>query len=355
MAEEKLISIIVPTSNRGKILEQLLPLLFEQIKRHREEVELIVCDNASSDDTVAILEKIQLSNESCFSLVKYDAREDDVGAAIARAGENGTGKYIQFWSDDDLPCPFMIDIWIDVLRRHPDVGCVMANRLISSQNDFFPLLPVGNLRCADKSFVFYEKEYAESEDFIESTANTTGFLGNYLVLRAAWKKGMSFYNAECLGYQFFTPLFAGLKGMHCVYFSYPILIQRQFDNPRYIDYWPLYLYIGLSRVYKILEQANVISDWRKPYYKYRFCKEPTSAHVWQLLYRCASRPDIYLPHKSEIVGIQPTRIRRCAAMLIGRSMFEVRVGRILYWFLYGSIISRACRKVLQKLRDRMCA
>lgn len=344
----KLISIIVPTSNRGKILEQSLPLLFGQIKRHIDEVELIICDNASSDDTIAILERFQLSNESCFSLVKYNVREDDIGAAIARAGENGTGKYIQFWGDDDLPSPFMIDVLLDILRRYPGVGCVVSNRMLSSQDNFFPLLPVKNLRCVNQSFGRYEKEYANCEDFIEDTASITGFLGNYLVLRSAWKNGMSFYDTDCLGYQFLTPLFAGLRGLHCVYLGYPILIQRQFDSPRYIDYWPLYLYIGLSRVYKILEQANVISDWRKPYYEYRFCKEPTSAHVWQLLYRCAAHPDIYLPYKSEIVGIQPTRIRRLAAQLIGRSMFEVRVGRIIYWLLCRSIVSRVCRKVFQK-------
>lgn len=312
---DKLISVILPTSNRGVILSESIPLFAEQVVRNREFVEFVVCDNASSDDTVVRIRELQRKYD-WLSFVRYDEREEDIGASIARSAENAHGDYILFWGDDDIPGPAMLDVLLSAVRRSPEVACIMMNRVQARQKEFVPFMPATNLQMLGKHYPGLYTEYDTAQDFIYANAAEYGFLGAYLIRRSAWLEGMKWYDASCFGYQFQVPLYCGLKNKSCIRINYPMLIQRLFASPRYADSWPLYCYVGLPRVYKIVQKAGVIDDWRIPVRGFRY-PSSTMSFVEQMLGKCRRNRSLYLPVVREMADNQESGVRRIAALSVG--------------------------------------
>lgn len=344
----KLLSILLPTSNRGAILCKSLPLLAEQIKRNKDLVELIICDNASSDDSLKILRSMQ-DQDHFFEIKRYTEREDDVGASIARCADNGTGEYINFWSDDDIPSPFMVDAMLNVLRNHPNVACVMMNRMegYSPSGHLIPLLPINGVGVLNRTYTGEEICYTSAEDFIYAHARHFGFIGNFVVRRSAWNKGMQYYSREHLGYQFQAPLLCGLHGCECVYLNYPLLIQRQI-KPRYINQWPLYLYVGYARVCKAIERAGVVRDWRKIYNGYRFVG---SLHrdFWNVTHICIPNRTIYLPYVDEMISNQTSKLTKVVFSLIRVPAWLSCVPKFLFWLTMSSLLGCISRKIVRRI------
>jgi glycosyltransferase involved in cell wall biosynthesis len=97
---QPLVSVITPTYNAELFIEETIHSVQAQTYTNWE---LIIVDDASSDTTVAILEKYAAADKR----IKYYRLETNSGAAIARntAIENASGSYIAFLDADDLWMP----------------------------------------------------------------------------------------------------------------------------------------------------------------------------------------------------------------------------------------------------------
>lgn len=142
---EGLVSIIVPCYNRAGIVEETLESAWRQTYR---PVELIVVDDGSTDNSVAVIsEWIHRKNNECdrdFS-IKTISQEN---GGVSKARNTGllacTGEYIQFVDSDDILHPEKLDIQVAALRQHKADFCVCNIRYfiesIESDNtivDFF--------------------------------------------------------------------------------------------------------------------------------------------------------------------------------------------------------------------------
>jgi len=118
------ISIIIPTHNRP----HLLPRAVESARAAGREVEIIIVDDASIDETA----------ELCRSLsgIKYLRVEVNQGVAGARniGILAGTGEYIAFLDDDDLRLPGSLDLQAAALDAHPESGFVCGAMIMADQN-----------------------------------------------------------------------------------------------------------------------------------------------------------------------------------------------------------------------------
>src|SRR5216684_5678821 len=94
------ISVIIPTHSRPK----LLPRAIESARAAGTDVEIIVVDDASADDTAA----------ACRELadIKYVRLDRNQGVAGARNVGllASTGDFIAFLDDDDLRLPGSLEI-----------------------------------------------------------------------------------------------------------------------------------------------------------------------------------------------------------------------------------------------------
>jgi abequosyltransferase len=97
-----LLTIAVPTYGRAACLRELLSLLEDQLKRE-PRVELIISDNASTDDTPTVVHEFVSRGLN----VRYIRNANNIGpdANFLQCFEQARGKYVWLFSDDDLIVP----------------------------------------------------------------------------------------------------------------------------------------------------------------------------------------------------------------------------------------------------------
>jgi glycosyltransferase involved in cell wall biosynthesis len=125
------VTVLVPTYNRGPYLREAMASVLAQTA---QDLELVICDNASTDDTRDIV--ASFADER----VRLVARPENVGMIEnhrrALAEEAGDATYVVMISDDDLLEPTMVEETAAVLDENPSVGMVHgAFRLIGQHGE----------------------------------------------------------------------------------------------------------------------------------------------------------------------------------------------------------------------------
>lgn len=116
-------SVIIPTHDRPHLLVRAV----ESARTAGTDVEIIVVDDASIDDTA----------EVCRGLkdIEYVRLERNQGVAGARnvGIMKSTGKYIAFLDDDDVRLPGSLDAQAAVMDQNPDAGFVCGAMIMADQ------------------------------------------------------------------------------------------------------------------------------------------------------------------------------------------------------------------------------
>jgi len=117
------VSLIIPTFNRP----HLLPRCVESAHHAGSNVEVIVVDDASRDETASVCQT--LPN------VKYVRLDANRGVAGARNEglRASTSEYVGFLDDDDLRLPNSIDVQVKMLEAEPDAGMVYGRALYGDE------------------------------------------------------------------------------------------------------------------------------------------------------------------------------------------------------------------------------
>ena len=119
-----LTSIIIPTHDRPA----LLPRAVESARRAGAEIEIVVVDDGSTDET----------RDVCASLrdVVYVRLEERHGVGYARAAgiAASSGTYISFLDDDDARLPGSIDRQLAILETAPDAALVYGQTYRATQS-----------------------------------------------------------------------------------------------------------------------------------------------------------------------------------------------------------------------------
>ena len=105
-----LVSVIIPTYNRGWIIKEAIDSVLSQ---HFGKIELIVVDDGSTDNTMDILD--------AYARDIIVLRQDNRGASAARnAGIScASGQLIAFLDSDDLWLPEKVSSQVDFFHSNP--------------------------------------------------------------------------------------------------------------------------------------------------------------------------------------------------------------------------------------------
>lgn len=134
----KLLSITIPTYNRAKYLDLCLAQIKKNLVGFEDEIEVLVSDNASTDDTAAIIER----HRAAGLVLTYSRNPTNIGmdrnfhACFTKA----SGKYVWIFSDDSVMLDGAVETLLRILRED-DYGVVFLNHYDYDQ-DY--LQPVGN-------------------------------------------------------------------------------------------------------------------------------------------------------------------------------------------------------------------
>lgn len=118
MTARPLISVVTPSYNQGAFIEQTIRSVLGQ---DYPNVEYIIIDGGSSDDTVDIINRYE-------SRLAYWISEKDQGAAdaIAKGFRKATGTILAYLNSDDLYLPGALDAVARAMNQ-PGVDVVYGN------------------------------------------------------------------------------------------------------------------------------------------------------------------------------------------------------------------------------------
>jgi glycosyltransferase involved in cell wall biosynthesis len=122
--ERPLLSCSITTYNRAHWLKHTLPRLIEAARPFRGRVEVVVCDNTSTDGTADLVGRF--AGTPGFSSHRNPANLGMLGnlGATARASN---GAYVWLIGDDDLIIEGAIEAVLAGLEAHPDVEMAYMN------------------------------------------------------------------------------------------------------------------------------------------------------------------------------------------------------------------------------------
>ena len=130
------ISIIIPTRNRANYLKRGLDKILES---DYPNLEIIIIDGASTDDTVPLL-------KSYGNRITKWVSEPDGGEyfAVNKGLNFATGEIIKFMSDDDVLLPQSLGIAGKYFLEHHDIDVVFG------QQKWYVSTPQANVLVYDK-------------------------------------------------------------------------------------------------------------------------------------------------------------------------------------------------------------
>lgn len=113
----RLLTIAIPTFNRSAKVVRAVRMFIEQIEKAglAESVGILVSNNASSDDTAAVMESLAATRPECLAFVTQPANLGFDGN-VAFLYEHCRSRYMWLFGDDDLPLEGAVERVVTVLR-----------------------------------------------------------------------------------------------------------------------------------------------------------------------------------------------------------------------------------------------
>lgn len=166
------VSVCVPTFNRAVYLTHCLRSILRQTF---QDFELIVVDNASTDETPDAVAQLKDPR------LRYHRNPTNIGQIpnINHAIELARGEYVSICHDDDLFAPHMLERELEVMSDHPEVVLVhTAVWLLSATGNIRGIHRVSRRDYLLKSREAFLRYLALSHDIVFSTV---------MVRRAAYR------------------------------------------------------------------------------------------------------------------------------------------------------------------------
>lgn len=153
-----LVSVVIPSYQRGYILSRAIASALEQTYAARE---VIVVDDGSSDDTRAVVAKFGEHVRYHFQANAGVSAARNVGMRMAR------GEFIAFLDSDDQWLPWKLELQVAFLRSFPRVGMVWTD--MAAINDHGEIVSPAYLRT-----LYHAYRYVRTEEmFADSGAIRT--------------------------------------------------------------------------------------------------------------------------------------------------------------------------------------
>jgi glycosyltransferase involved in cell wall biosynthesis len=121
------ISIVVPTFQQGRFIERTLASIVSQ---EYENLEIIVMDGGSTDETLEIVDRYR-SHIAVFVSEKDGGQSD----AIRKGFQRATGEFVTWLNSDDTYVPGALNAVGRYLARHPRCRFVYGDRDVIDEFD----------------------------------------------------------------------------------------------------------------------------------------------------------------------------------------------------------------------------
>lgn len=128
-----LVSVVIPCYNHQSFVQDSIQSVIDQSYKN---IELIIIDDGSKDNSVQKIEEMILPCEQRFARFEFRNRPNKgLSATLNEALEWCQGKYFAGLASDDLILPHKTEVQVSFLEQHPEVNSVFAGvKLIDSRH-----------------------------------------------------------------------------------------------------------------------------------------------------------------------------------------------------------------------------
>jgi len=177
-----LVSIITPSYNQGRYIEETL---LSVLKQDYPRIEYLVIDGGSTDNSVEVINKYR--DRLAFFVSEKDRGQSD---AINKGFKKATGEIIAWLNSDDVYTEHAVSRAVDVLQNNPECGFVYGNVLsMDMQSEVFNTMIFGDWGLAE---LMRFKIISQPGLFMRKSAlDAVGFLDpdyHYLMDHHLWLK-----------------------------------------------------------------------------------------------------------------------------------------------------------------------
>lgn len=303
----KLLSIVIPTLNRCEYLKITLNLILPQVENHLDEVELVVCNNASKDETDAYMK--ELCKEKSYIRYKYFDEYVEVGQSLIRSVGEAQGEYVVLWGDDDIPMPFFTETILGIIKKNPDVGIIHCNRLAGKDTKY----GMRDIHVQERVLELDEEGIYPIDKFVERFIISLGFISSLIFRKDGWDRGIPNYNEQYFGYEHLSIIIHGNKDRMCYYVPYPLEYQRLPYERDFSIKWPLYRFVGVPNMMTDFDKygitCNSMLEWEKT--RNRKLKD----FIWNMMYTTQDRT-FFKPLCKELNKYQHSMARKAMTYFI---------------------------------------
>jgi len=243
---EVLLSVAIPTLNRRKLLEITLSQLIPQIDKYNN-IELIVSDNCSTDDTHLLFENNGKFLKDNITYRRFDEKVD-ADNSFKRTVDLTNGKYVVLFGDDDIPLPGFIDEVIKTLIKYSEISILYVNRIVGDENmqncSFIPHI--------NQTFGTYLYNIS---DFIKEFTHWPGFVTCLIFSKKLWNNTSDLIS-DFSGYDFLFRIYLGSKDSQACFLASPLILQRR-GIQSWKKFWPTYWLVSMPGLLSELEKKDV--------------------------------------------------------------------------------------------------
>lgn len=133
---EPLVSVVIPTYNHSTLLKSAIESVLSQTYKN---IEIIVIDNHSTDDTEEIISEFK-----CDYLKYIKIHNNGVIALSRNIGiKNATGEWLAFLDSDDIWYPKKIEIVVNSINENPECKVFCTDENIKNENGIYGVLKYG--------------------------------------------------------------------------------------------------------------------------------------------------------------------------------------------------------------------
>ena len=157
------VSVVIPTFNRADYVQVAIQSVLQQTYR---DLEIIVCDDGSTDNTVEVVRSIQESSDLpvLLEVLPYNL---GVSAARNKAIYLAQGDLIAFLDSDDSWLPEKLNKQVNFLDSNPEyigVGCALENQVVGKKLNKYTLK--NRLNSSDDLFQFLYRCFITTSCFL---------------------------------------------------------------------------------------------------------------------------------------------------------------------------------------------
>ena len=256
----KLFTIIIPTYNRSKQLEENLRAALPQVEKYKDYARVYVSDNNSPDDTENVVKRYLAKYPDCLI---YFRQEKNIGGTpnFFHAARRVNSKYICLSGDDDFLSPYYLETVIPILISDANYSFVNYNLITVNYDKSI-------LGIRDK--VSLRKTYQCGGDFLKEHLIVPSLMTSNIFVRDLFlKESESARDIDIPGYDWFYFFCKSIVDKKGIYIGHPIAYNQMPNSQPWSKYSALYHIYGLGKTFKLLDKyaPGVYDIWNKFVYK----------------------------------------------------------------------------------------